>query len=265
MLEILSYGFFQNALIVAVLASIVCGIIGTFVVIKRIVFMSGGISHSSFGGLGLAYYLGLEPLLGAFAASVLSALAIGTVAEKGHERSDTVIGAIWSIGMAIGIIFIYMTPGYASDLFSYLFGNILLVSSVHIYMMLALTAAVVLAVFLFFNAFRAVAFDEEFARTMRLPVFALNMAIMLLIALTVVVVIKAVGIILLIALLTLPAAAANKFTKDMKSMMSLAIIIGLASNIGGLMLSYALDFPTGAFIIIIAAAIYLFSLAAPKR
>ncbi|NOX71973.1 MAG: metal ABC transporter permease [Candidatus Micrarchaeota archaeon] len=261
MLEVLSYTFFQNALIAALLASIACGVIGVYVVIKRIVFISGGISHSSFGGLGIAYYLGAEPLLGALIFAIASALGIGFLSKKSSERDDTVIGAVWAIGMAIGILFIAMTPGYAADLFSYLFGNILMVSSGHLLIMFVLDIIILASIGLFYNVFRAVAFDEEFAKTVGIPVFALNMFLLSLVALTVVIMIKAVGIILLIALLTLPAATANKMTKDMKRMMVLATFLGIIYSSAGIFISYFFDLPSGAMIILISAIGYLIATA----
>ncbi len=262
MLEVLGYEFFQNALIAGVLASIACGIIGTYVVVKRMVFISGGISHASFGGIGLGYYLGIDPILGAIGFTLAAALGMGAVRLSAKQRMDTLIGAVWAVGMALGILFIYLTPGFAPDLFSYLFGNILLVPASDLWLMALLAAVTTGIVILLYNEFLAVTFDEEYATIMNLPVRSLSLLLLVLIALTVVLLIRVVGIILVIALLTLPAAASGELTSRLRPMMGLAVVLGIAYTTTGIWLSYLLDVPSGATIILVSAAGYAVAVAA---
>ena len=208
MLSLLGYEFFQNALLAGVLASIACGIIGTFVVIRRMVAISGGISHAAFGGIGLGYYLGIEPLLGAIGFTVGAALIMGELEQRAEQNMDTLIGAVWATGMAFGILFIYVTPGFAPDLFGYLFGNILLVPTESLWFMATLDGLLLLLVLAYHRQFLAVAFDEEFARLRGVRVTVFYLLLLCLIAITVVLLIQVVGLILVIALLTLPAAVA---------------------------------------------------------
>jgi zinc transport system permease protein len=262
MLEVLGYEFFQNALIAGVLASIACGIIGTYVVVKRMVFISGGISHASFGGIGLGYYLGIDPILGAIGFTLATALGMGVVRLSAKQRMDTLIGAVWAVGMALGILFIYLSPGFAPDLFSYLFGNILLVPTSDLWLMTLLAAVTIGIVILLYNEFLAVTFDEEYATIMNLPVRSLYLLLLVLIALTVVLLIRVVGIILVIALLTLPAAASGELTTRLRPMMGLAVVLGIAYTTTGIWLSYLLDVPSGATIILVSAAGYAVAVAA---
>ena len=251
--------FLQNALIAGVLASIACGLIGTYVVVMRISYLAGGIAHSVMGGMGLAYYLGGSPFIGALIAAVVSALIIGWVRLYWQEREDTLIGALWASGMALGILFISQTPGYQVDLMSYLFGNILLVAEGDLWLMVAMDAVIVLAIVLLYRPFQAVAFDAQFARLRGLPVNALYLLLLCIIALTVVLLIQVVGLILVIALLTLPAAIAGHYTRTLGSMMALATLLGLAFTTGGLAISYQPDLPAGACIILLAAATFIVS------
>ena len=204
LVEALSYEFVRNAVAAGVLASLLCGVIGTFVVVKRLVFVSGGISHAAFGGMGLAHLLGLSPLTGAVGASVLCALALGLAGSDRFRSHDAIIGVLWSAGMALGIVFIRLTPGYAPDLMSYLFGDILTVSSRDLAVALALNVCVLGIVAMLFKELVAVAFDEPFAAVQGLPVRALFTGLLVLTALSIVVLIQVVGIILVMALLTIP-------------------------------------------------------------
>lgn len=255
-MDILSYEFIRNALIVGLLASISCGIIGTYVVIKRIVFISGGISHTAYGGIGLGYFLGINPMIGALGFTILAALGMGVVSYKSAQRSDTLIGVMWAFGMALGIIFVSLSPGYTTDLMSYLFGNILLVPSSDIWFLLILNIIILITVFALYEEFKAVSFDEEFAEASGLNVKLLNLVLLVLIALTVVVLIRAVGIILVIALLTIPAATAGRFTTKLLNMMIIAIILGMFFTCGGLLMSYIFDLPSGATIILLAGLVF---------
>ncbi len=249
--EILQYGFIQNAIIASLLAAVACGIIGVYVVVKRIIFISGGIAHASFGGIGLGYLAGFSPILGALAFSVVSAMCIGFITRKTKLTEDTAIGILWAMGMALGIIFIDLAPGYAPDLFSYLFGNILTVPTSDLLLMLILDILIIGVVLIFYKEFRAIAFDEEYASALGIPTGPLYLLLLVMIALTVVVLLRIVGMILVIALLTLPAALARQFTFDMKKMMVLAVVFGIVFTLGGLCLSYVLDISSGATIVLL--------------
>lgn len=256
MLEVLGFEFFRNALLAGVLASIACGIIGTYVVVRRMVSVSGGISHAAFGGVGLGYYLGIDPLLGATVFTVATALGMGALEIRARQQMDTIIGAVWAAGMALGILFVYLTPGFAPDLFSYLFGNILLVPRGDILLMAVLVAIIVAIVGLFYLEFQAVTFDPDYARVMNLPVERLSLLLLVLVALTVVMLIRVVGIILVIALLTIPAAISRLYTGRVWSMMLLAIGLGALFTLIGIGLSYVLNVPSGATIILVSTAAY---------
>lgn len=251
--------FLQNAMIAGILASIACGLIGTYVVVMRISYLAGGIAHSVMGGMGLAYYLGGSPFIGALIAAVVSALIIGWVKLYWQEREDTLIGALWASGMAIGVLFISQTPGYQVDLMSYLFGNILLVAKGDLWLMAGMDAVIITTIVLLYRPFQAVAFDAQFARLRGLPVNFLYLLLLCIVALTVVLMIQVVGLILVIALLTLPAAIAGHYTKTLGSMMALASLLGLAFTSGGLAISYQPDLPAGACIILLAAATFIIS------
>jgi zinc transport system permease protein len=249
MIELLAYEFFRNALVAAVFAAISCGIIGTYIVSKRIVFISGGITHASFGGIGIGYFLGINPILGAAAFAVLSALGIEYSSRKTEIREDSAIAILWALGMAVGVIFIYITPGYAPNLMSYLFGNILTVTSTDLYMLLGLTILIIVFYTIQFKNILYIAFDEEFARARRLPVNMIKYVMISLIALTIVFNIRVVGIILVISLLTIPQTIANMFVKRFIGIMALSVIIALVGTISGLIISYYFDIPSGAAII----------------
>ncbi|MCK5085667.1 metal ABC transporter permease [Candidatus Parcubacteria bacterium] len=263
-MDILAYNFFQNALLIGILASIACGVIGPFVVAKKISFLGGGIAHSSFGGIGLAYFFGFNPLIGAIVFSVLSALGIGVVSKKFKDRDDTIIGAMWSLGMAIGLVFIYLTPGYSADLFSYLFGNILMTSSADLILAVILNIIILTSVFVFYRWFSAIIFDEEFAEVTNIAVFPIYLFLLCLVALTIVILIRIVGVILVIALLTLPAATAQTFNKSFKKIIFYSIIFGCLFTTVGIFLSYYLNMPSGPMIIFVAVFVYLTFLTGSK-
>jgi zinc transport system permease protein len=259
MIELFQYQFFVNALIAAILASIACGFIGTYIVTRRIVFISGGISHASFGGVGIGYFLGIHPLIGAAVFSLIAAMGIQTLSEKLEMRMDSMIGMLWSFGMAIGIIFVFITPGYASNLMVYLFGNILTVSHLDLLIMFGLTVIIGIVFFLFFREILYLAFDQDYARILGIPVSFLNYLLISLIAFTIVISIRIVGIILVIALLTIPQATASIFTKKFGTIILLSIGFGLATSIIGLFLSYQLNIPSGATIIFLSIMIFMLS------
>jgi zinc transport system permease protein len=259
MLEALQYEFMRNALMAGLLAAVACGIVGVYVVVKRIVFISGGIAHASFGGIGLGYFLGISPILGALVFSVASGLAIGGITRRTRLPADTAIGILWAIGMALGVIFIYLTPGYAPDLMSYLFGNILTVPMSDILLMLVLDAVIIGIVVIFYKEYLILSFDEEYATAVGMPVERLYLLLLAMIALTVVVLIRVVGMILVIALLTFPAAMARQYTHNMKKMMLLSVIFGFLFTLGGLWLSYELKLPSGATIILLGGIVLTIS------
>ncbi len=258
-MEILQYEFMQNALMAAILVSIACGIVGTYVVVRKIVFISGGISHAAFGGIGLGYLLGVNPIVAALPFSVLSAVGIGVISKKTDVSEDTAIGVMWPVGMALGIVFIHLSPGYAPDLFSYLFGSILTVPRADLVMMLMLDAAIVGIVTLFHREFLAMSFDEEFSTIVGVPTQTLYLLLLCLVGLSVVVLIRVVGVILVIALLTMPAAFSRRFTSNMNRLMLLSIVTGMAATVAGLFLSYAVDLPSGATIVLILGGMLLSS------
>jgi len=249
MIELLSYEFFINAILAALFAAISCGIIGTYIVSRRIVFISGGITHASFGGIGIGYYLGINPIFGAAVFAVLSALGIEYTSRKTEVREDSAIAILWALGMAIGVIFIFITPGYAPNLMSYLFGNILTVTTTDLYLLAGLSLIIVLFYIMQFKNILYIAFDEEFARARRLPVNMIKYVMISLIALTIVFNIRVVGIILVISLLTIPQTIANMFVKRFIGIMMLSVVIAMIGTLTGLMLSYLFDIPSGAAII----------------
>jgi len=261
------FPFLRHALAAGVLAGIACGVVGSYVVVRRITYIAGAIAHCVLAGLGIARYLQVVhgwpilPQYGAVAAAVVSAIIIGLVSLRAREREDTIIGAVWAIGMAVGILFIAVTPGYHEDLMSYLFGNILLISSSDLWTM-ALLDAVVLALGLgLYPQLAAACFDEEFARLRGLKVELFVLLLLVLIALTVVLLVSVVGIVLVIALLTLPAAIAGHFTTTLRGMMAVAAALAVAFTTSGLAVSYSPDLPAGATTIVIAGIAYLAVLA----
>ncbi len=256
MFEVLEFEFFRNALVAGALASVACGVIGTYVVVRRMVSVSGGISHAAFGGIGLGYFLGIDPLIGATGFTVATALGMGTLQLRARQQMDTLIGAVWAAGMALGILFVYLTPGFAPDLFSYLFGNILLVPRDDILLMAILIVIIVAVVAYLYREFQAITFDPDYATVMNLPVERLSLLLLVLIALTVVMLIQVVGIILVIALLTLPAAISRLFTTRIWSMMLLAVALGIVFSVTGIWLSYLLNVPSGATIILVSTLAY---------
>lgn len=256
MIELLGYDFFQNALWGSLLTAIACGIVGTYIVARRLVFISGGITHASFGGLGLGFFLGTNPVLMALIFSVLSALGVEWVSKTQNVREDSAIAAVWSLGMALGVLFIFLTPGYSPNLSAYLFGNILTISSADILWIAILAIALVLVASFFLREIIYVAFDTNFAKTQGLPVKFIEYMMMFFIAVTIVLSIRLVGIMLLMSLLTLPQMIVNQFTSDFKKIMYGSIIVGFLACVTGLVLSYYINIPSGAFIILVLTAVF---------
>ena len=254
---IFEYQFMQNAIIAGVLASIVCGIIGVMIVEKKLVMMSGGIAHTAYGGVGLGYLLNFPPILGAFFFAIAAAFGIGFIKRKGGTRADVIISMFWSLGMALGILFIALRPGYPPDLSSYLFGNILSVTRADLWLMLILAFLVLVVVTILYQDWKNYLFDEEFAFVMGKPTGFMEYLLLLLVALTVVVLIRVVGIILVISLLAAPAAIAEMITHRFEQRMGYAIVFGLITTLGGLTISYYWNVASGASIVLLSAAIYL--------
>ena len=250
----------RHALLAGVLVSIACGVIGAFVVVNRIVFISGGIAHAAYGGIGLGYYFRFDPVLGAILFSVAAALGMGAVHRKTRQRADTIIGVMWAIGMAIGIILVDRSGGYKTDLMSYLFGSILAVPRSDLVIMATLDVLIVALVALFYKELLALSFDETFAVVENVPVDAVYMMLLCMIALTVVMMMRVVGLIMVIAMLTVPAAISGQFVKDMKQMMVLSCVLGVLFTVAGLWLSYAWDLTSGATIILVSGVAYVLSL-----
>lgn len=256
LIALFNFGFFRNAFLAAFLASLTCGIIGTYIVSRRIVFISGGITHASFGGIGMGYYFGFDPILGAVAFGILSALGIEFFTKKADLREDSAIAMLWSLGMALGVIFIFLTPGYAPNLMSYLFGNILTVSKGDLIYLFLLAVFVIGFFLIFYRMIIFVSFDEEFALTNNAPVRLFNALLISLVALTIVLNIRVVGIILVMSLLTIPQAIANLFTKRFDYMMLYSILFGFFGSVAGLTFSYIYDIPSGAAIIFTLVVLY---------
>lgn len=255
-LELLHYTFFQHALLGSLFASIACGIIGTYIVTRRLVFISGGITHASFGGIGLGLYAGISPLLSAAAFSVLSAFGVEWLSKRKDMREDSAIAVFWTFGMAVGIIFSFLAPGFTPDLSAFLFGNILTITPTDILLLAILSILLILFFTLFLNPIIYIAFDREFARSQRIPVALFEYILMMFIALTIVSCLRMVGIVLAISLLTLPQMTANLFTHSFKQIIWWSIIVGYAGCLGGLFISYKLQVPSGAAIIFFSILIY---------
>jgi len=261
MIEALQYAFMRNALLAGILVSIACGVIGTYIVVNRIVFLSGGIAHAAYGGIGLAYFLGLPPVWGAIGFSLLASLGMGWAQRKTRQRADTLIGVIWAIGMAFGIILLDLTPGYKADLMSYLFGSILAVPTGDLILMAVLDGIILLVVTLLYKELLAISFDETFAAVQNVPVDALYLLLVCLIGLTVVMMMRVVGLIMVIALLTIPAAISAQWVHSLRRAMVLAAGLAVLFSVIGLGVSYALNLTSGASIIMVAGVGYLVSLA----
>lgn len=260
MLEALQFEFMRNALLAGLLASIMCGVIGTFVVVNRIVFISGGIAHAAYGGIGLAFFFGFSYLMGILGFSLLVAAIMAAVSLKTRQRADTIIGVLWAVGMALGVILLDLTPGYNVDLMSYLFGSILTVPASDLWLMLIIDGLVVLTVSYFYHDLVSLSYDEEFARVRGVPTKILYFLLMAMIALSVVMVIQVVGLILVIALLTIPPYISEKFSGSLLEMMFYSVLLNVFFTTVGLWLSYTFNLTSGASIIMVAATCFFISI-----
>ncbi|MBR4923974.1 MAG: metal ABC transporter permease [Bacteroidaceae bacterium] len=257
-LELFNYTFFQHALLGSLFASIACGIIGTYIVTRRLVFISGGITHASFGGIGIGLYTGISPILAAAVFSVLSAFGVEWLSKRKDMREDSAIAVFWTFGMAIGIIFSFLAPGFTPDLSAFLFGNILTITLTDIWMLVILSIILIGFFYFFLTPVIYIAFDREYARSQRIPVRLFEYILMMFIALTIVACLRMIGIVLVISLLTLPQMTANLFTHSFKKIIFMSIGIGFISCSGGLLLSYQLQVPSGAAIIFFSILVYAF-------
>lgn len=257
MTELFAHELLRNAVWAGILASVLCGVLGTFVVVKRLVFLGGGISHAAFGGLGVCHFLGLPPLWGAGAVAVVSAAVLGLTgrATGGRGKSaDAVIGILWAVGMAVGVVFLYKTPGYAPDLMSFLFGNLLAVSRTDVLVTLGFVAVLLAVLAFFYDELVAVTFDQEFAAVQGVAVTPFLTLLLVLIALGLVLLIQLVGILLVLALLTIPPVISLRFARRLPTVMVLSTAVGIAMTLGGLSLSYVWDLPSGPAIVLLGAA-----------
>ena len=255
-MSIVEYAFFQNAIIGSLLASIACGFIGTYIVSRRLVFISGGITHASFGGIGIGVYLGINPILSAMVYAVASAFGVQWMSRSVKVREDSAIALFWTFGMSVGILCSFLTPGFMPDLPSFLFGSILTISHADIVLLAAVTAVVATVFTLFYRTILSISFDNTFARSQHLPVSVMEYLLMALIAMTIVSTLRLVGIVLAMSLLTVPQMTANLFTFSFRHIIAASIAIGWADCLAGLAISYWLNVPSGAAIIFASIVIY---------
>ena len=256
---IFSYEFMRNALIASLWVSLATGIIGSLVVLNRIVSLSGGIAHAAYGGVGIAYYFGQDPMIGALLFSTVSALIMGMAKRKSRSGADTLIGVMWSIGMAIGIIFISLTPGYKANLMSYLFGSILAVSGTDLRLMALIAFLVLGFVFFTYRSLLAISYDEIFSTIRNVPVNLVYLTMLVLIGLTVVVAMRMVGLIMVIALLSIPPAIALNHFKDVRGIMLSSVLISFLLCFMGLVISFQTNIQAGPVIILLASAAFIIS------
>jgi len=264
MIEALQFEFIRNALAAGFLASVICGIIGTLVVVNRIVFLSGGIAHAAYGGIGLAFYFKWPYLPVTVGFSLFAAMVMAAISHTVKHRADTIIGVIWALGMAFGIILIDITPGYNVDLMSYLFGSILTVPRSDLLVMAVIGVVMTVLVFYYYQDLLAMSYDEEFAQIRGVPVKKLYFGLIGMLAVTIVLVIQVVGLILVIALLTIPPFIVEKYAKSLVQMMVASSILGALFTITGLWLSYRYDLTSGASIIMVSGIVFLISLVVDK-
>ena len=248
--DIFRYEYLMNALLAAVFAGITCGIVGTYVVARRMVFLCGGVTHASFGGLGIAVYMGANPIAGAMVFAVLSALGIEWAGDRGRIREDSAIGIIWSVGMAVGALFMSLTPGYTSgDLSSYMFGSIVTVTTRDVATLGVLTLFCIVGAVLWWRPVMYLAFDRDFAASQGVATRAASYIMAVIVALTIVLSIRVMGIVLLLSLFTIPAVTANAMTKSYAAITRWAAVLAVAGAVVGLFISYNLEVPPGASII----------------
>ncbi len=259
--DIMTYGHLADAFVACILSAITCGIVGSYVVARRMVFLSGGITHASFGGLGVAIYAGINPIIGALLFASVASVGVEFASRRGGIREDSAIGIIWSVGMAIGALFMSLTPGYAVELPSYLFGSISLVDSADIKWLAALMVVVIAGAILWGRRVMYMTFDEDYARSQGIPVTAISYLMSVIVAVTIVLSIKVMGIVLLMSLVTIPTVVANTLTKDYRLITILAVATALVCNVAGFVMSYEIELPSGGGIPTGSCIIFLLSMA----
>jgi zinc transport system permease protein len=259
--DIMTYGHLADAFVVCLLSAITCGIVGSYVVARRMVFLSGGITHASFGGLGVAIYAGMNPIVGALLFASVASIGVEFASRRGGIREDSAIGIIWSVGMAIGALFMSLTPGYAVELPSYLFGSISLVDSADIKWLAALMVVVIVGAILWGRRIMYMTFDEDYARSQGVPVTAISYLMSVVVAITIVLSIKVMGIVLLMSLVTIPTVVANTLTKDYRLITLIAVVTAIVCNVAGFVMSYEIELPSGGGIPTGSCIIFLLSMA----
>lgn len=255
--ELLEYAFFRNALAGVALISVACAVIGVYIVTRRMVFIAGGITHTCFGGLGLGYFLGWNPLATAAVFAVAGSLGVDAL-SRGRVRQDSAIAVVWALGMALGILFVFLTPGYVPELNSFLFGNVLNITRADLWIFAGFAALAVALYAVFGRVIVAVSFDEDFARTRYLPVKTINVVMMVMVSVCIVLTIKMIGVMLLMSLMSLPQLVAERLTRSYRMMMLISGAVSLAGCLGGLCLSVIIDVPASAVIVILLTIFYTF-------
>ena len=255
-MELLEYAFFRNALIGIFIISVAAGIIGTYIVTRRLVSLSGGVTHACFGGLGLGYYLGFSPIIMASVFAVGASMAVEWMSSRHNVREDSAVAAVWALGMAVGVMFVFLTPGNTPELNSFLFGNILTISSVDLWSFGVYTALLLVVFTLLYKKIVACAFDADFARVSGIPVKAISYLMTVMVAVCIVLTIRLVGIMLLMSMLALPQMIAERFTNRFSTMMLLSTIISVLTCVGGLMVSAGTDVPCSAIIVIMQVILF---------
>jgi zinc transport system permease protein len=260
MIEALQFEFMRNAVFAGFFASLICGVIGSFVVVNRLVFLAGGIAHAAFGGIGIAFFFGIPYMLGTLGFSLIAAMLMTAVVLKNKHRADTFIGILWAVGMATGIILLDLTPGYNVSLMSYLFGSILAVPDSDIWWMIGLSITTLSAGVFFYRDLLAISYDDEFARLRGVPVNLIYFLFIGLVAVSIVIIIRVVGLILVIALITIPPYIAEKYSRSLAQMMMFSTLLAILFNLSGLWLAYTYNLTSGATIILVAAAVFFISM-----
>lgn len=256
-MEIFQYTFFQNALLGVIIVSIMSAMIGTYIITRRLMFITGGVTHACFGGLGIGYYLGVSPIFMAGVFAVASSLGVEWLTTKHRVREDSAISVMWALGMAIGTLFIFLTPGYVPELNSFLFGNILTITKEDL---IAFAVFMVIFVAFFLSCYNLIvscAFDKDFARTKGQPVTLINTIMTVAIAICVVLTIRLIGIMLLMSLLSMPQMIAEVFTARLKPMIMISVVVSIVCSVLGLILSYILGVPASATIVLALVAVYI--------
>ena len=257
---VINHAFMQNAIFVSLLSSIASGLTGTFVVIKRLSYLAGGMAHATLGGMGVAYYLGYNPFIGGAIFAILASIGFSWVRFRFNQNEDTLISALWAVGMAIGILFLYKTPGYTADLHSFLFGNILMTSNKTLSILIGLDLVLICFFLFFYKQFISISFDEDFAYLKGLPVIWLYTLLLCLVAITILILVSTVGLILVIALLTLPVSTLKIYISSPGKLMGASCLLTMVLTIFGLYLSYIYNLPSGPIIIFLGGGLYIISI-----